>query len=238
MKLATIYQSAQSLTPGETVSLFRIDVSSVGGGLLYFVQGAEFDKEIEFGGIKYQPMDVEFDGLEVTGQGSLPSPTIRLSNTDGIAQTMINTFGDLLGCEVRRIRTFKRFLDGQPDADPSCFFGPDVFLIERKTSENSVYIEWELSAAIDQEGRMIPGRTMIRDTCLWRYRTWSPSQGHFDYTKAQCPYTGNAYYDENNLPTTPSKDRPSRTLACCKLRFGEDAALPFGGFPGAGRVST
>jgi lambda family phage minor tail protein L len=238
VKLVTIYQSAQSLTPGEAVSLFRIDVSSVGGGLLYFVQGSEFSEKIKFGGIEYQPMDVEFDGLEVTGQGALPSPSIRLSNTDGIAQAMINTFGDLLGCEVRRIRTFRRHLDGQPDADPSAFFGPDVFLVERKVSENPVYIEWELSASIDQEGRMIPGRVAIRDTCLWRYRVWSSGQGAFDYSKAQCPYTGNRYYDINNLPTTASKDRPSRTLACCKLRFGENAALPFGGFPGVGRVSA
>jgi lambda family phage minor tail protein L len=234
--LVTIYQTAQSLNPGEIISLFRIDVSSVGGGILYFVQGAETDKKIKFGGIEYQPIDVEFDGLEVTGQGALPSPTLRLSNTDGIAQSMINTFGDLLGCEVRRIRTFKKHLDGEVAAEPSAFFGPDVFLVERKVTENQVYIEWELSAAIDQEGRMIPGRQVIRDTCLWRYRAWDAGNVRFDYSKAQCPYTGDDYFDENNLPTTISKDRPSRTIACCKLRFGEDAPLPFGGFPGAGRV--
>jgi lambda family phage minor tail protein L len=235
--MVTIYQTAQRLSPGEYVSLFRLDLTSVGGGVEYFTQGAEISDTVKFDGISYQPMDVEFTGLEVTGQGALPTPTIRLANTDGIAQNAVNTWGDLLGCEVRRIRTFKRHLDGQPDADPGAFFGPDVFLIERKASENPVYIEWELSASIDQEGRMIPGRMVVRDTCLWRYRAWNKSVLNFDYSKAQCPYTGNRYYDINNNPTTADKDTPSRTQTCCETRFGRGNVLPFGGFPGAGRVS-
>ncbi len=232
--MVTVYQSAQSLNPKARIELFRLDTSKVGGGMLFFVQGTDASEAIRFGGQEYQPVDIEFEGLEVSGAGSLPTPTIRLANTDGIAQSAINTWGDLLGCELRRIRTFKNFLDGQPDADPTAFFGPDVFLVERKVTENNVYIEWELSAAIDQEGKRVPGRQVIRDTCLWRYRSWTGS--NFDYSLAQCPYTGNQAYDVNNLPTTPDKDRPSRTLSCCKTRFGESAPLPFGGFPGVGRV--
>lgn len=233
--MVTIYQAAQNLNPKGIIELFRLDTTSVGGGMFFFVQGAAADGPVSFGGQEYQPVDIEFEGLEVSGQGALPTPVIRLANTDGIAQSAINTWGDLLGCEIRRLRTFKNFLDGQTDADPSAFFGPDVFLVERKATENPVYIEWELSAAIDQEGKQLPGRQVIRDTCLWRYRAWTGSA--FDYSKAQCPYTGNEYFDINNLPTTADKDRPSRTLACCKTRFGESAPLPFGGFPGVGRVS-
>jgi lambda family phage minor tail protein L len=233
--MVTIYQSAQGLNPKAIIELFRLDTTRVGGGMMFFVQGTQTDKPISFGNQEYQPLDIEFEGLEVSGQGALPTPTIRLANTDGLAQSAINTWGDLLGCEIRRIRTFKNFLDGEPDADPTAFFGPDVFVIERKAVENPVFIEWELSAAIDQEGKRIPGRQVIRDTCLWRYRAWTGFG--FDYSRAQCPYTGNQFYDINNLPTTPDKDRPSRTLSCCKTRFGANAPLPFGGFPGVGRIS-
>lgn len=232
--MVTIYQSVQDLNPKAIVDLFRLNTNSLGGGVMFFVQGSQVNEEISFGDQKYQPIDIEFEGLEVSGQGALPTPTIRLANMDGIAQSAINTWGDLLGCEIRRIRTFKNFLDGQPDADSTAFIGPDVFLIERKVTENPVFIEWELSAAIDQEGKELPGRQVIRDTCLWRYRAWNGVG--FDYTRAQCPYTGNAYFDVNNLPTTADKDRPSRSLACCKIRFGENNPLPFGGFPGVGRV--
>lgn len=234
----SIQSEAQSLSPSGIVSLFTIDASSMGGPLLHFVQGSENNGKLSFGGIEYQPVDVEFTGLETSGAGALPTPTIRISNIDGLASALVSTYGELLGCPIYRIRTYTRFLDGQEDADPEAFFGPDIFRFERKASENSVYIEWELSAAIDQEGKQIPGRSVIRNTCLWRYRYFNNSKGLFDYSKAQCPYTGDKYFDINDQEVTdPAKDAPSRRLGCCRARFGRNNPLPFGGFPGVQRVS-
>lgn len=232
--MTNITQTAQDLEPGALVSLFILDLTKVGGNVLYFVQGAETNSKIKFGGQVYEPVDCEFEGMETTGAGALPTPTIRLNNTDGMAQTAINTFGDLLGCEVQRIRTFARHLDDHEDPDSTAFFGPDIFQIERKVTENSVFVEWELSAAIDQAGKMIPGRSVLRNTCLARYRRYAGS-GTFNYAKAQCPYTGSNYFDENDQATTAGNDKPSRTVNCCKLRFGKNKPLPFWGFPGVMR---
>lgn len=234
----TIYQTNQQLEPGAIISLFRLDMRKVGGGIFHFVQGKEVDRStgVRFDGVEYTPADIEFEGLELTGQGAFPTPVVRVSNTDGLIQSAINTWGDLLGCELRRMRTYKKFLDGEPSADPTAYYGADVFTIERKTDENPVYVEWELSAQIDQEGKKLPGRVVVRNTCLWRYRAFDKQRGVFDYTGVKCPYAGNAYYDRSNQPTTADKDRCSRSLDGCKLRFGEDNPLPFGGFPGAGRV--
>ncbi|OCP21893.1 MULTISPECIES: phage minor tail protein L [unclassified Ensifer] len=234
--MVTIYQTAQSLTPGEYVSLFRLDATSVGGGIFYFVQGRVEGGAVVHDGIEYQPCDVEFEGFEVSGQGALPTPVIRIANSDGLIQSALNTYGDLLGCELRRVRTFRQHLDDGDDPDPSAIFGPDVFKIDRKTSENSVFVEWELSAAIDQEGKKLPGRQVIRDTCLFRYRAFNRNSGTFDYSKALCPYGGSQYFDKQDRPTTIDKDQPSRSVNCCKVRFGEANPLPFGGFPGVGRV--
>jgi lambda family phage minor tail protein L len=234
--MTTIYETAQSLTPGEKVALYRLDATSAGGGVFYFVQGRVDGTGVKFDGITYQPCDVEFEGFEVNGQGALPTPVIRIGNADGLIQSAINTFGDLLSCELRRIRTFRQHLDDGDDPDPSAIFGPDIFKVDRKSSENDVYVEWELSAAIDQEGKMIPGRQVIRNTCLSRYRSFNKNTGQFDYTRAICPYAGNAYFDRQDNPTTADKDAPSRTINCCELRFGKNNPLPFGGFPGVGRA--
>lgn len=235
----SIQAEAQSLSPSGIISLFSVDTSNLNGPTLHFVMGSDADKPVKFNGVEYQPVDVEFEGLETTGNGALPQPKIRISNVDGLAQAMVSTWGELLGCTLYRIRTYKRFLDGQPDADPEAFYGPDIFRFERKASENSVFIEWELSAALDQEGKMLPGRTVIRNTCLWRYRYYNATSGTFDYSKAECPYTGNKYFDINDMPVShPAQDAPSRRLSCCRARFGANNPLPFGGFPGVQRVNV
>jgi lambda family phage minor tail protein L len=240
MTSAAILRTAQSLNPGGIVSLFELDTRKIGGPLLYFVQGTDVDEELTYGGTTYVPIDCEFEGLETTGQGALPTPVIRLANTDGIAQTAVNTFGDLVDCQLTRIRTFVRHLDGNDDPDPNAFLGPDVFRIERKTSENNVFIEWELSASIDQEGKQMPGRHVIRDTCLAPYRIWNEVRGDFDYDMREdgmCPYEGNNYFDEFDRPKVdPRDDKPSRTQNCCKKRFGKNQPLFFWGFPGVGRA--
>lgn len=231
-----ISQEIQKLDPSAPISLFTLDATSIGGPVLHFsMQSQANGNDIVFGGIAFTPLDIRFDGLETTGVGALPQPSMKLANTDGVVQAIVNTYGDLNGCLVQRVRTYARFLDGQPSADPTAFFGPDIFAVEQKTAETPTDVIWTLSAAIDQQGKMIPGRVIVRDTCMWRYRVWNPNTATFDYAKAQCPYTGAQAYDINDLPTTPDKDYPSRRLSCCKARFGDSNPLPFGGFPGVAR---
>lgn len=229
----------QQATPGAYIALFRIDTTSIGGPVMHFCQSAFIDQEVKFGGVPYTPVDVEFSGFEVNGGGVLPTPKMKVSNTNGVMQDIVNTYGDLLGCPVARVRTFSRFLDGQPDADPSRFIGPDVFRVEQKTAENDVFIEWELSASIDQEGKQLPGRQVLRDVCPWRYRFFNPASNGFVYDPGNnaCPYSGAAMFDALDKPTAdPTKDVCSQSLAGCQSRYGKNAPLPFGGFLGVARV--
>jgi len=235
--MVTIYQQAQSLSPDPIVSLFTLDTTSIGGPLIHFVQGRDANGKVAFNGTQYEAVDIEFTGMEISGVGALPTPTIRLANHDGVIQSVLNTWGDVLGCPIYRIRTFARFLDNGSEPDGTAFYGPDTFRVERKVNENPVFIEWELSTSIDQEGKMLPGRSVIRDTCLWRYRAWNPQTRRFDYSKAQCPFADNKFFDINDQPVVdPAKDVPSRRISCCEARFGKGNPLPFGGFPGVARV--
>lgn len=235
--MSAISVEAQKLAPDAIINLFTLDTTIIGGPIFSFVQGSEHNGFVSYGGVEYTPVDIEFEGLETSGAGALPTPRVRVANNDGFAQQIINTWGDLLNCSFHRVRTYARFLDGHEEPDPTAYYGPDTFRVERRVSENSQFIEWELSAAIDQEGKQIPGRQVIRDTCLWRYRAFNHSSGQFDYSRAQCPYTGASYFDINDEPVTdPAKDVPSRRLGCCRARFGAANPLPFGGFPGVART--
>jgi lambda family phage minor tail protein L len=236
--MSDISSENQSLTPSSIIPLFTLDASSINGPVLHFTMNQKAGgQSVVFDGVTYAVTDIEFDGLETSGLGSLPTPKIRIASQDNTIQALGNTYGDLNGCVLKRIRTYKRFLDGEPDADPTAFIGPDVFRFERKTADSPDMFEWELSAAIDQEGAMFPGRVVVANTCMWRYRVWNPDTETFDYSKAQCPYTGAQSYDINNNPVSSGADDvPSRDLKCCKTRFGADQPLPFGGFPGAARI--
>src|SRR5262249_20760879 len=106
--------------------------------------------------------------------------------------------------------------------------------IKRKVAQNKVYVEWELGAAIDVQGVMIPGRVILQDACTHLYRRWNGTA--FDYSKATCPYTGTSSFDQNGNAVGPSGDRCSKRIAPgCKLRCGV-GPLPPRAFPGVARV--
>ena len=232
--MSNITQAVQSPTPGAYVEMFSLDTTSLGGSVMNFSQSAVNNTGVTYQGVFYTPVDFDASGFEYNGVGGLPTPKIKIANTNGVFQAIINSYGDLVGCPITRLRTFAQFLDGASRADPNAYIGPDLFQVERKTAENPIYIEWELSASLDVQGAMIPKRMVIRDTCTWRYRAWNGTA--FDYTKAQCPYTGATMYDNTDQVTTiAANDGCSRTVAGCKVHFGATGNLPYGGFPGVAR---
>lgn len=234
--MSLLLTEIQKLDPEAILPLYTLDCTAIGGTILAFTPGQANDAPIVFGGVTYTPVDVDFDEIEVSGIGALPQPKLSIASSDPLVHASLNTLGDITGCRFTRIRTFPMFLDGASAADPNAFFGPDVFSIEAKTDDNPDSVTWTLSPSVDMEGRQLPARPMIRSTCMWRYRSWNEGTNSFDYSRSQCPYAGDNFFDDQDNPVTdPSEDRPSRTLNCCRVRFGAGEAWPFGGFPGMGR---
>lgn len=228
----TFTAEARKLEPSALVSLFQLDTTSVGGVILNFTNETSGGNIVSFGGVEFVPIPVVFKGMTVSTTGPLQTPTMSLANTDGVVQEFVNTWGNLTGCRLTRWRTFARFLDDGAEPDPSAFYGPDVFKIDRKSADTPEEISWELATLADAQGVYI-GRTIIRDVCMWQYRFYDAGAGVFRYNKAECPYTGTRYFDANDVEVfSAAQDQPSRTRKCCTLRFGERAELPFGGFPG------
>lgn len=220
---------------GEIVTLFKLDTTVIGGEqVFYFVEGAKVDGEIVFQGQAYQPIDVEAEGFEWNGQGQAPQPSLRVSNVLNVLGAAILELNDLLGAEVTRLRTFAKYLDGQPTADPNQYFEPDVFRVEQKKEHNKFYILFALSSVIDQQGRYLPSRQVLRDVCTHVYRRWDSVAEEFTYEKATCPYQGSSYFNRQGSAVQSNQDVCGKRLSDCKLRFdGEN--LPYRGFPGVAR---
>lgn len=234
----SIEEDKQSLSPGTLVELYKLDTTLIGGTeIWYFVEGKKLNgTDVYFDGIRYEALDIEANGFEVTGTGQLPQPKLRLANATRLIAASVRDLGDLVGAELTRTRTFYKYLDGEPSADPSMFFLPDVFRIEQKTVHSKYEIEWKIAAVIDQQGRTLPGRQVLRNSCGHSYRYYDVGVPGFDYTLATCPYNGSSYFDDQGNVVAEASDKCGKRLSDCKLRYTNGDALPFWGFPGVSRA--
>lgn len=232
--LKTTQQQAEA---GRLVILFELDLTSLGGSVFRFTSTANETTAIVFDGNTYVPINVEADGFEASSDGAFPTPTLRVSNVEFTLQALIYGFNDLIGGRLIRIRTFRKFLDDGLDPDPTARFPDDIYIVDRKTDQNKISISWELKSSLDHADQKLPGRQILKNNCSQIYRIWTGSI--FDYTNATCPYTGSNYFDiSNNVETLPENDRCGKRLSSCKVRFGENAILPFAGFPGVKKISA
>jgi len=219
---------------GEFITLFDLDTTMLGGGVYHFVQAILTQNEVaRWRGNAYTPIDIEAEGFEVSGQGTLPTPKLRISNVNKAMSAAIIGFGDLLGSHVTRWRTLKKYFDNGSTPDPNAHFPTDLYVVQRKSAHNKHLIEWELSSVLDYEGQKLPRRQILRDTCTHFYRYWTGTG--FSYAKATCPYSGVNYWNAKGESTTGAFDRCGRRLSDCKLRF-PDGPLPTSAFPGVSRT--
>lgn len=217
----TIIVDIQGLEPGEFVELFELDCSEFGGEVLFF-HGYINNGPIEWKGDEYEPWAIEAEGFSRSGVGSLPTPVLRVGNEGAKITALCLAFDDLVGARLTRRRTFAKYLDGMPDADPTQELSPEIWIIEAKTKEDRQQVEFELKSAIDFEDQRLPARQINANFCPWVYRG------------AECNYTGSAMFDLNDNPVIDqAKDRCGKRVSSCKARFGEWEVINFGGFPSA-----
>ena len=233
---------------GNKVTLFILDFTPIvpTADLVYFTPSVITGANVLFDGNSYSPFPVEAEGFEWTSEGTLPRPIFRLSNVaiSGISYlspitSFLIQYQDCVGAEVTRIMTLEKHLDTGSDPDPNITLGPnETWIIRRKRLANPEVVEFELGAAIDVQGRMLPGRQILRDSCGWTYRRWDASLNDFDYSDVEgCTYTGTSYFNKaGEIVTDPSLDNCGLRLNDCVKRFGTNTKLPFGAFPSAGKV--
>jgi lambda family phage minor tail protein L len=109
-----------------------------------------------------------------------------------------------------------------PSADSNVGFADEVWYVDRKASEDGIFISFELASAMDLTNAKLPKRQITQNTCAWQYRS------------AECSYSGGAVANIMDVATgVLADDVCGHRVESCKLRFGDKAELPYGGFPGS-----
>ncbi len=228
-----IVADVQSLSPGAIVEMFEVDATALGDTIYYFHAGTnELRNDLVWQTKTYVAFPVEVSGFELTTNGQLPRPTLRIANITGLMGALLANVSDLIGAKVTRRRTLVKYLDAvnfaggiNPTADPNQHFNDDIYFVNRKVNENKVFVELELASSLDVQGVKLPRRQIIQNVCPWVYRS------------AECSYAGGAVADATDTPTSIlANDRCGKRLVSCKLRFGTYATLPYGGFPGSAMI--
>jgi len=232
--IASAYEELAQIAPSAVIELFELTLDNTLHGstdVFRWHNGANANVtgNIVWNGSSYIRLPVQAEGFEYSNTGTLPRPTLTVSNLDGTMTTLLllvngTTPGnDLGGAEVKRIRTLKKYLDGETAADPHAKFPDEIWFIDRKASETRDAVSFELASKFDLAGVKLPKRQLIANICQWQYRS------------SECGYTGTNYFDVNDVSvTSASNDKCGKRLSSCKKRFGDTAELPFGSFPGVG----
>ncbi|WP_159339106.1 MULTISPECIES: phage minor tail protein L [Leclercia] len=244
----------QKLEPGNEVRLFEVDGTGFGvSDVMRFhahniahtpaeIEAAGGDetrltaKSIWWQGQEYKAWPCQISGIEASTSGGNAKPKLSIANLDSSVTALCLAYDDLLQAKVTIHDTLAHYLDaknftgGNPTADPTQE-KLKVFYIDAKSSETNEVVEFTLSSPMDLQGLMIPTR-QLHSLCTWcirnKYRTGDG-----------CDYAGTRYFDKNNNPVSdPSLDECNGTLSACKLRFGENNELSFGGFPGTSLIRS
>lgn len=234
-----ILETLQKLEAGSKVRLIEVDCTSFGGSILRFhnynvdytteelmqfqTEGVSEipPKKITWQGEQYTAWPYNLDGIEWDGTGKSPQPTLEVANIDGSISAMCLILQNLFGAKVTEHITFRQYLPDGDDPDDTMEFTQNWY-ITRKSGENQSAVSFELSSPADFTGVKLP-RRQIYSLCHWAMNG--------GYRGPDCGYTGTAYFTEKGIPTdNPALDQCGGLCLDCKLRFGAENPLPFGGF--------
>ena len=181
MSTDPVFSEVQKINPSAIIELFTLQLNNSlhGATTIYrFHSGSNLNAngEIVWAGNAYQRFPIEATGFAYQ-RGQIPRPKLVVSNALGTISAILLTVNtttagnDLTGATVTRIRTMARFLDavnfpgnsnplGTPD--PTAEFKRQIYVIDRKSTENREVVEFELAGAIDMAGVRAPKRQCTR----------------------------------------------------------------------------
>lgn len=226
----TIKADAHKLSPPARVDLFSVDLNPIGvGQVFYFYPGTDSDSQhVVFQGNTYAPWYVVISGIDKRGNGSSPRPTLQLGNPGGYVSDLCRTYQDLVGASFRRRQTLSVYVEGN-----IAEYRDEYYLIERRAEETNETVKFELASPLDFLNKQLPGIVAIATGCPHRYKSTANGSG--------CSWPGtNAakWFDSlGNSVGSSALDNCGKRLSDCKLRFGANAQLDYGGNPGLGRSS-
>ena len=139
--------------------------------------GMNSNASIIWQGNTYDKFPIIAEGFEYTGKGTLPRPTLTVSNILGTITALMATanattpFNDLQGAKFIRHRTMVQFLDAanfpanqNPFGTPSSTteLPQEIYFIDRKVIENREIVQFELASVLDLNNIRCPKLQVTR----------------------------------------------------------------------------
>jgi len=260
---AAITGELQGISPTAIIELFKLDLNADQHGVnqsYYFHNGAKQNSgnDLVFGGITYLSLPIEADGFAYSGQGSLPRPTLRISNIFSTITALLATLPNGLGgAKVTRLRTLARYIDGSnfvsdllgiTDQDGDILLTQSGDFISGFTESGNPFGTPDPTAQFPLEIYFVD-RKSAENRELVEFELASAfdlagvrapkrqciSRCQWVYRSAECSYAGTNFFDANdNEVVNSSEDVCGKKQSSCEKRFGENGELPFGGYPGIG----
>nr|BAR22108.1 phage minor tail protein L [uncultured Mediterranean phage uvMED] len=181
--MAVPVSALQSINPGAIIELFTLtlDATLHGSTTVYrFHNGSNMNANgnIVWAGNTYEKFPIQCEGFQFGSTGTLPRPTISVSNIFGTITALLQaanqtTIGnDLNGTKLVRIRTLAKVLDavnfegntnpyGTPD--PTAEFPQEIYFLDRKITETRDVVQWEAISALDLVNVKLPKRIATRE---------------------------------------------------------------------------
>lgn len=245
IKIANPERVTQDISkPIINIELYTLDCSVLGGPILRFSNTKDTNgNDIKFNGAAYPAINFKAEGFS-WDSSSMPRPKITVSIADDNGN-LPNTFLNIVvgynggqGASLYRIETLDRYLDGHEDGGSNTYLLSDRYIVDRVINLDNQSCTWELITPMDLSNLKLPSRQALVDVCGWIYRRYNSDTDDFEYynTSTACPYAGDKYFTKMGVACTKAEDECGHRLNDCVLRFGEGAALPYGGFPGLARV--
>ena len=264
--VSATYGDLVASNPSAIIELFQLRFNSELHGsndIYYFHAGTSElgQKDIIFDSQVYTRIPIAAEGFEYTNTGTLPRPTLTVSNLASNITALLllvnaTTAGnDLGGAEVRRIRTLAKYLDSDNFIlDKLAITEAGDFLITQG-GDNLEFTDVVINSTADPNAGFPDERWFIdrkasetRDSVTFELASKFDLAGQkiprrqiianicqWQYRSSECSYAGSKYFDVNGNPvSTLAEDVCGKRLASCKLRFGENGDLPFGSYTGAG----
>lgn len=231
----------QSLFPGEIITLIEIDGTKFGAqvyrmhseNISYTPEelmqaqqtGVLPPKDIKFRGEIYGARPFGITGIGFTSNGKAEKPQLSISNLDSRVSAMVRSYNGMMQAKVTIWVTAAELIDENGNVEDGAY-RKLVYYIERPNFVNQNVVRFDLTSPYDMDGIMIPPR-ITQSVCYWAQRGWYRSG-------KGCSYNGSRMFDKDNNPVTdPSQDYCAGVVSSCKLRFGNDQELDFGGCPTA-----
>tara|TARA_B100001248_G_C27318276_1_gene425466 strand:+ start:40 stop:804 length:765 start_codon:yes stop_codon:yes gene_type:complete len=180
---SSVFADISKLNPFSVIELFSLELNNnfhgeVSTQRFHSGTNTNGNGDIVWAGDTYTRFPVEATGFAYQ-RGQIPRPKIIVSNALGTISEILNRINaragkagnDLTGAVFTRITTMAQFLDaanfsggsnpfGTPD--PNAEFERQIYLVDRKATENREIVEFELSAVSDLAGVRLPKRQCTR----------------------------------------------------------------------------